>query len=198
VGGQAGYNVANLAGAALASVALGIAPSAIAQVYRLFGADPSDNAGRLMRFDVGGVKLVLDYAHNPDGMRGMLQVSRSLLGPQGRLGMLLGHAGNRRDQDYEDLAAVAAEFMPELIVIKEDEGHLRGRAPGEVPALLRAALLRFGVEEATLVMEPSEVEAANHALAWARPGDVVALLVHSGAARTVVLERLSRLSGPGA
>jgi UDP-N-acetylmuramyl tripeptide synthase len=105
--------------------------------------------------------------------------------------MLLGHAGNRRNEDYEDVASVAAEFAPELIVIKEDEHHLRGRAPGEVPALLRAALLRFGVDESAVVMQPAEVEAARYALAWARPGDVVALLLHAPDARAEILSKVS-------
>jgi len=104
--------------------------------------------------------------------------------------MLLGHAGNRRDEDLDDVAAAAAAFAPDLIVIKETEKHLRGRAPGEVPAILRAALLRHGMTESALVLQSNEVDAARHALAWARPGDVVALLVHAVAARTAVLEML--------
>ena len=53
MGGMAAYNVANLAGAALAAVALGIAPATIAAVFARFGADLGDNPGRMMRFDGG-------------------------------------------------------------------------------------------------------------------------------------------------
>ena len=49
-------------------------------VYGRFGRDPADNAGRLMRFDVRGVKVLVDYAHNPDGLRGVLSVARALRG----------------------------------------------------------------------------------------------------------------------
>ncbi len=110
----------------------------IAQVFATFGRDLADNAGRLMRFDIGGVKIVVDYAHNPDGLRGVMRVAERLRAPAGRIGMLLGHAGNRLNADIEDLAFVATEFGPDLIVVKEDEGHLRGRQPGEVPAIIRA------------------------------------------------------------
>jgi UDP-N-acetylmuramyl tripeptide synthase len=191
VGGQAEYNVANLAGAALAAVAFGVSPPNVASVCLSFGAEPDDNAGRLMRFDVGGVRVVLDYAHNPHGLRGVLQVAQSMRAPGGRVAMLLGHAGNRRDEDFADLAAVAARFAPELIVIKENDKHLRGRAPGEVPALLRAALLRSGVAESSLAMQPTELDAARYALAWARPGDVVALLLHASSAREGFLKEVS-------
>ena len=190
VRGRAIYNIANIAAAALAAAALGIAPATIAAVLETFGANPDDNAGRLMRFDVNGVRVLLDYAHNRQGLQGVLQVARSMCGKDARFAMLLGHAGNRRDEDLEDVAAVAAGFAPDLIVIKENERHLRGRAPGEVPAILRAALLRHGVDAATLALQPSEVDAARYALAWARPGDVLALLVHSGTARAEVLAML--------
>jgi cyanophycin synthetase len=195
VGGLASYNVANLAGAALAAVALGVEPATVAAAFASFGADPGDNAGRMMRFDFDGAQVLLDYAHNPDGLRGLLRVAEGLRGGAGRLGLLLGHAGNREDADFERLAAAAAEFRPELVVVKEIESYLRGRAPGEVPRLIRSALLRHGLPESALPMRASEVEAARCALEWARAGDVVVLLVHSLAARAAVVEMLQAGAG---
>lgn len=190
VDGSAVYNIANLAGAGLGAVAMGIPPALVASVFGSFGAQPADNPGRMMRFDVGGVRVVLDYAHNADGLRGLLRVAEHLRGGVGRLGLLLGHAGNRRDVEIEELARAAAEFHPDLVVVKENEGHLRGREQGEVPRIIRAALLRAGMPESALPLRMTEVEAARCALEWARPGDVVALLVHSSAARAQVLAML--------
>lgn len=191
IGGSARYNVANLAGAALAAAALGIAPPTIATVAARFGVDPADNRGRLMRYDYAGAQVLVDYAHNPEGLRGLLQVAAHLQRRSGgRIGLLLGHAGNRQDADIEELARVAASFHPDFVVIKEDEAHLRGRAPGEVPRIIRGALLRHGLAMAALAMRESELEAARCALAWARSGDVLALPVHSQAARAAVLELL--------
>jgi cyanophycin synthetase len=188
--GVATYNVANLAGAALAAVALGIAPDTIAAVFARFGADLKDNPGRMMRFAVGAVQVLIDYAHNPDGLRGFLGVADHLRGGSGRLGLLLGHAGNRQDADIEELARAAAAFRPDLIVVKEDEAHLRGRAPGEIPRILRAELLRLGFPDSSLPVRNSEVEAARYALDWARPGDVLAFPLHSPSARAAVLAML--------
>ena len=189
MGGIAGYNIANMAGAALAAAALGIAPATIAAVLARFGSDLTDNPGRLMRFEVGGVKVLIDYAHNADGLRGFLTVAEHLRGT-GRLGMLLGQAGNRKDADIEELARVAAEFHPDLVVVKEDEAHLRGRAPAEVPRIIRAELKRLGFPESALPVVNSELDAARHALDWARPGDVLALPVHASSARAAVVAML--------
>lgn len=199
VAGSAAYNVANLAAAALGAAALGVPPPAIATVFARFGAHLEDNPGRLMRFERGGVQVLVDYAHNPDGLRGLLRVAEHLRGGAGRLGVLLGHAGNRQDAEIEALAATAAEFRPALVVVKENEAHLRGREPGEVPRLLRAALRRAGLPEATLPVRMSELEAVRCALEWAQPGDVLALPVHASAARAAVLELLRAPGGgPGA
>jgi len=191
MGGVAAYNIANMAGAALAAAALGIAPATIAAVLARFGADLKDNPGRMMQFEVGGVRVLIDYAHNPDGLRGFLNVAAHLRGA-GRLGVLLGQAGNRKDEDVEKLAQVAAEFKPDLVVLKEDEAHLRGRAPGEVPRIIRAELKRLGFQDAALPIGNSEIEAARYALDWARPGDVLALPMHSSSARAALIAMLQK------
>ena len=189
VGGAAAYNVENLMGAALASLALRIAPGTIREVYARFGAEADDNPGRMMRFVVGGVEVLIDYAHNPDGLRGLLGVARRQQ-RDGRLGLLLGHAGNRKDEDIIELARTAAEFAPDLIVVKENVSQLRGRQPGEIPKLLHSALLKSGVPEAHITLAPSEIEAARVALAWAKAGDVLALPLHAAASREAVLGHL--------
>jgi UDP-N-acetylmuramyl tripeptide synthase len=194
VRGNATYNVSNLAGAALAAVGLGIPSTTLREVFAMFGHDPLDNVGRLMRYKVDGVEVIVDYAHNPEGLRGVLTVAQALRAPQGRLLMLLGHAGNRRDEDIAELARVAAACRPDRIIVKETESHLRGRALGEVPALLRSTLLAAGMRERDVTLAPSELEAVHQALAAAQPGDAVALLVHSSEARTAVLDLLRERS----
>jgi UDP-N-acetylmuramyl tripeptide synthase len=192
IDGIAAYNVANLAGAALAAITLGISAAAISAVFARFGARLDDNPGRMMRFAFNGARVLIDYAHNADGLRGFLSVADQMRGGKGRLGLLLGHAGNRKDADIAELARVAADFRPDLVVVKEDEAHLRGRAPGEIPRIIRGELLRLGYHESALPLRDSELEAARYALDWVLPGDVLALPLHSPSARAAVLAMLQR------
>jgi UDP-N-acetylmuramyl tripeptide synthase len=191
VDGSASYNIANLAAAALGAAALGIAPATIAMVFARFGSDPADNSGRMMRFERNGVHILVDYAHNPEGMRGLLRVAAHLRDPRGRLGTILGHAGNRLDSEIEALALATAEFHPELVVVKESDGYLRGRQPGEVPKIIHATLRRAGLPEEALPVRMTEREAVEYALEWGRPGDVLALTVHSPVVRAELVQRLS-------
>jgi UDP-N-acetylmuramyl tripeptide synthase len=189
VRGSADYNIANVAGAALAALGLGIDPRTIATVLKRFGAQPADNAGRLMRYDRAGAQVLVDYAHNPDGLAGLLRVARQLCGI-GRLALLLGQAGNRATADIEELARTAARFGPDFVVVKETESYLRGRAPGEVPAILQAELLRAGLEPSSIEVCLSELGSVHRLLEWARPGDVLVLPVHDRAVRTELMSLL--------
>ncbi len=189
VGGTAAFNVSNMSAAALAAAALGVAPAAIARALAHFGDRGADNPGRLALFEHRGVHVVLDYAHNPASLRSVLEMAQRMRGA-GRVGVLLGHAGNRQEEDFEQVAAVVAAFSPELVVVKEIEEYRRGRAPGEIPGILRETLLREGLPADSVKLRMNELDAARCALDWARPGDLLVLLVHAPAARAEVLALL--------
>ena len=196
VGGSAEYNVSNIAGAALAALELGVSATTVAAVLARFGADPADNPGRLMRYDYRGAQVLIDYAHNPEGLSGLMTVAARL--PRtGRLAVLLGQAGNREDADIELLAATAARFQPDLVVIKEMESFLRGRALGETSALLRVALLHAGVPDAALEMCSSEISAVRRVLEWARPGDVLVMPVHDRKVRAEAIALVAQSNARG-
>jgi hypothetical protein len=74
----------------------------------------------------------------------------------------------------------------------------QGENPPEIDLMVAAgmpAVQGDPVPESALPMRMTEVEAARCALEWARPPDVLVLLVHSPAARAEVLAMLEGLSG---
>jgi cyanophycin synthetase len=177
-GGTARYNVANALAAVGLATAAGVPAEAMAEGLRRFRSDPEDNPGRgnLIERD-DGIRLLVDYAHNPHGLAAILNVAAAL--PAGRRLLLLGQAGDRDDEALRDLARAAWSFRPDRIVIKELPEMLRGRQPGEVPAILEAELSRLGAPAESLSRAESELEGVRQALAWARPGDLLVLLVHT-------------------
>jgi UDP-N-acetylmuramyl tripeptide synthase len=193
--GRAAYNISNLAAAALAAGALGVPPRVIAEVLRSFGSVPKDNPGRLERWQVGGIQVYLDYAHNPEGLDGLLQVA--VAGRPARLGLLLGQAGNREEAAIRELAAMAARHAPDLVILKDLEGYLRGRVPGEVPDILRAELLGCGLPGECLRTILSEEAAVLALLAWASTGDVLVLPVHGVEAKQTLRSLLNHLVAIG-
>jgi cyanophycin synthetase len=116
---------------------------------------------------------------------------------RGRLAILLGHAGNREDDDLRAVAAAAAGYHPDLVVLKDIEGYERGRRAGEIAAIMRATLLEAGVPTNAIETRLDEVDAARLPLQWARDGDLVVLPVHEAAARSAVVALLDTLRDRG-
>lgn len=206
-GGAARYNIANALAATAAARLLrtqdgpgaAIRPDAVASALRAFRSSAQDNAGRGNLLEVGGVRVLIDYAHNPHGFAAITQLVDVL--PSERRLIVLGQAGDRSDDAIRGLARAAWELRPDRILLKDLAGYRRGRAPGEVQDLLAAELERIGVPGDRVERVDSEVDAARSALAWARPGDLLLLLTHedqSGVARFVdsVLARGWRAGDP--
>jgi cyanophycin synthetase len=183
IGGAARYNLANLAGAALLASVQGIPVDAIRRALVRFGAERSDNPGRLQRWRIGGANVLVDYAHNPAGLRGLLAVAEGVRAPGGALRLLLGQAGNRDDTAITELAAVAAAAGPAQVVLKDIAGYLRGRGEGAVADVLGDALRARGVPADAIAVVLDESEAARRLVEAAAPGDVVVLPVHNLDAR---------------
>ncbi len=177
LGGAARYSISNLSAAALAGAAMGLPLPAVLRGLERFGSRPEDNPGRLECTHYRDATVLVDYAHNPDGLEQLLTTARAL--KPARLFLLLGQAGNRDDQAIAELARTAARFAPDRIVIKELPLMLRGRAPGEVPALIRRALIAAGLAPDRIEEMPDEELAARSLLERARSGDVIVLPVHT-------------------
>lgn len=190
LGGAARHNLANAAGAALVAKALGVSRASAHAALRDFGRENADNAGRLERFEVHGVRVWVDYAHNPHGLGALLHAAGVARG-EGRLGLLLGQAGDREDDAIRALARTAWDARPAMIVLKDLEGYMRGRAPGEIPALLRDELLKVGAPESQIGIVSAEADGVRALLAWAKPGDLLVLPVHALEARAEVVALLS-------
>ena len=200
-GGRASYNIANMAAASLAAAALGIHADTIAATLMQFGSRRADNPGRLQHWQFGSLQVYVDYAHNPDGLRGLLDIATTQRAG-GRLGLVLGQAGNREDAAIRELATVAAAFDPARVLLKDIEGYMRGRAAGEVATILRAQLQHDGVSADAIIDCLDEVTAVRALLVWAQPGDVLVLPSHGVAARRQIRSLLDTLDAqhwqPGA
>ena len=192
MGGAARHNVANALAAVAGADTLGLPIDAMAQALRSFGADEADNPGRGVLREIAGVKVLVDFAHNPHGIAAVGELVANI--PAQRRLVLLGQAGDRTDVEIRALACAVWAMRPDRIVIKEMESYLRGREPGEIPALLRAELSELGAAADTITVEDSETAAVRNAFAGARDGDLLILFSHAARARTLAfLDRLLEL-----
>ncbi len=93
-GGKARMNVANALGAAAAAWAAGAGLPDIRQGLRTFTTSFLNAPGRLNLLELGGIRIVIDYCHNVDGMRSLADFVGRMMEPSG--GPASGLAGQRR------------------------------------------------------------------------------------------------------
>ncbi|HUR26898.1 MAG TPA: cyanophycin synthetase, partial [Planctomycetota bacterium] len=192
-GGAAAHNVSNALGAIAVAFELGLDAAGIRAGLARFASDPADNPGRLNEFDLGGVRALCDFAHNPHGMKALVSMIRAL--PAKRRLVILGQAGDRDDESIRELVRLTVASAPERIVLKEMPEHLRGRAPGAVVELIASELEQLDYPAERIERAADEMDAVRKALEWAQPGDLLLLLLH--AQRKAVLERLERVRRAG-
>ena len=177
LGGAARHNLANALAAILVADALGLPLAAMRSGLCGFVPDAAANPGRGNRYELNGVVALADFAHNVHSMTAFAAMVAAL--PASRRLLVLGQAGDRSDEKIRELVRTAWSARPDRVIVKEQVRDLRGRQPGEVPAVIEDELRRCGAPAGTVSRAPSELDAVREALAWARPGDLLALFLHS-------------------
>jgi len=160
------HNLDNVILAAVTAVRAGIAAPAVAAALSEVPAPP----GRLEPFGGGDAPLVLvDYAHTPDAVAGAVTVGRGLVGPGGRLHVVLGAGGDRDREKRAPMGAAAAGA--DRVIVTDDNPR------SEDPAAIRAAVLAGAdAGPASVVEVPGREPAVRRAVLDAEPGDVVLVL----------------------
>jgi len=171
--GKALHNVQNAMAAAAIAYSMGVGLDDIRQGLRTFDNTFFQAPGRLNVYDEHPFKVVLDYAHNPHAVAAIVRLIDSL-DAAGRRICVLAAPGDRRDEDIRAIAELCAGHFDRYVCRRDD--NLRGRAPGEVPALLRDGLLGAGVAADAIAVVPDEQEAIFTALSAARAGDLLLVM----------------------
>ena len=171
-GGTIGFQVENAMAAAAAGWCLGLDWDVIRRGLESFDSDPDTTPGRFNVMDYRGATLIADYGHNPDAMRALVRAVEAM--PARRRSVVISGAGDRRDQDLRDQTVILGAAFDDVILYQD--AAQRGRADGEV-----LALLRDGLKGAPRTRNVSEVRgefaAIDAALQRLEPGDLCLVLV---------------------
>ena len=170
--GISSHNLSNAMGAAAAALGVGIPEEAVVEGLRSFVLDPERNPGRANVFEVDGRVVVIDYAHNEDGMRGLIEICQGLRAPGAGIFLAFGSAGDRTNAILHRLGYTAARG-PDRVAIAELHHYLRGRDPQDLTHRLQAGLTDGGKPQSPVF--PNELEALAWMLTASAPNDVIAI-----------------------
>ncbi len=169
--GTASCNVENALAAAAALLGLGIPESQIRQGLSSFRPDGENNPGRFNLFEIGHVKVMLDYGHNIAGYSHVIDFLKKQNAK--RLVGVIGVPGDRQDESVKKVGALCGQHFHKLIIKEDDD--LRGRKPGEIAAILQDAAMKSKNPQLELEVCLKEEDALGKAITQAQPGDFIAV-----------------------
>jgi cyanophycin synthetase len=172
--GRAPHMVENALCAAGALLGLGLSAAEVRDGLRAFRNSAHDNRGRLNVYEHNGATIVLDFAHNVAGLEQLIAFGKNFVANGGKLTAVIGTAGDREDSVFREIARVAAS-QADALMLKDSHKYLRGREPGDMPALMREGVAAAGRDIPVQVAD-SEREASLLAFGEASTGDVVVLM----------------------
>ena len=170
-GGKVTFMIYNVLAATLASYVYGFTIEDVKGSLETFIPSAAQTPGRMNIFELKDYKVMIDFAHNADGFKGIKEFLTTIDSPY-KIGIITG-TGDRRDDDIRDMGRLSAQMF-DHIIIRQDK-YLRGRQPDDI-----VALLVEGIKESNPTQSyeyiPVEVEALNHAFSLAQKGTFITAL----------------------
>jgi cyanophycin synthetase len=170
--GTIGFQVENVMASVAAAWANNISWDAIRTGLKTFMNDSDNAPGRFNVFNYRGATLIADYGHNPDAIAALVQAVEGM--PGKRRSVVISGAGDRRDQDIRQQTEILGNAFDQVILYQDQ--CQRGRADGEVVALLRSGLAN--AKRTTDIQEINgEFIAIDTALSTLGEGDLCLILI---------------------
>jgi cyanophycin synthetase len=170
-GGRVGFMISNVLAATLATYTYGFSIEDIRMCLDTFIPSAAQTPGRMNIFDFKEYKVLIDFAHNPEGFRGIKEFLSTVDSPM-KIGIITG-TGDRRDEDIRNLGRISAEMF-DHIIIRQDK-FLRGREADDIVRLLVEGITGHDPSKSYEYI-PKEVEALKHAFTLAKPGTYITAL----------------------
>ena len=170
-GGRVTFMIYNVLAATLATYVYGFTIEDIKLNLETFIPSVAHTPGRMNIFEFKEYKVLIDFAHNPDGFKGIKEFLTTVESPY-KIGIITG-TGDRRDEDIREMGRISAEMF-DHIIIRQDK-FLRGRLADDIVDLLVQGIQDVNPRQSYEYI-PKEVEALKHALSLATKGTYITAL----------------------
>jgi cyanophycin synthetase len=171
LGGKAKFMIANVLAATLASYLWGFKTEDIRLSLQTFIPSAAQTPGRMNIFEFKKFKVLIDFAHNASGYKGVEEYLQSVEATK-KIGIIAG-IGDRRDEDIKECAAIAARMFDHIII--RQEKYLRGRTENEIINLILEGI-KSSDKKVTYEIISKETEAIRHAINFAEEGSFITAL----------------------
>ncbi len=168
--GKAIHNVQNAMFAIAISYSMGMSLDDLRNGMRTFVNSYHQTPGRMNFYDEHPFKVLLDYGHNPAAINMICKFVDQMNVPGKKVAVITFPGDRTNELIEESVKLLPAHFTH--YVLKQDDNR-RGRKDGEIPALIKELLVKYGAKSENIQIIHDETEAVNTALSNAREGDFV-------------------------
>ncbi len=169
--GTVSFMTQNVLAASLATFVWGFKTEDIRLSLETFIPSAAQTPGRMNIFDLKDFKVMVDFAHNPDGLNGIKDFLATLDATH-HTGIISG-TGDRRDEDLREIGRISARMFDNVIICQEK--YLRGRTAENIIGLLEEGLkeVKPGID---IQLIHKAKEAATYAFKHAKQGSFITIV----------------------
>ncbi|MCX2431805.1 cyanophycin synthetase [Pedobacter sp. GR22-10] len=170
-GGAVNFMIQNVLAATLSTYLWGYKPEDIRLALETFIPSAAHTPGRMNVFRFKDFKVLVDFAHNPDGFNGVKAYLQSVEATE-HVGIISG-TGDRRDEDIIETARISAQMFDKIYICQEK--YLRGRKQDELINLLIKGIKEVDPNKEIIINNKS-TECLQIAINTAKKGSYLTIL----------------------
>ncbi len=170
-GGSVDFMIQNVLAATLATFLWGYKIEDIRSSLETFIPSAAQTPGRMNTFKFKEFKVLVDFAHNPDGFNGIKNYLQTIEATE-HVGVISA-TGDRRDGDIMETARIAAQMFDKIIICQEK--YLRGRKQQDLIDLLLKGIQEVKPDMEIIINNNGD-DCLKYIMATAKSGSFITIL----------------------
>jgi cyanophycin synthetase len=188
--GRALLMIKNILAAVLAAIVNNTNMNVIKSALKTFVPSPEQTPGRMNIFEFRHFKIMLDYAHNRDGLVHLKEFLDKV--PASMKVGIITSPGDRREEDIINVGRSAAKMFDEIIIRHDDD--TRGRSQEEISKLIKEGIKSVNAGIPVKVVS-GEIESIQYAMDMAGENSFIVACVDKVQASLAHVTRAKEFEG---
>jgi len=175
LGGKALHNACNAAAALALGYGLNKPIEKVALALTGFECDFASTPGRCNIYTGNDFTVLMDYAHNPEGMKALLRTANNIPNTNRRICVFKGSDSSSPEMIDQMCQVMTQEFDHYFIDFIDNHEEKHNQKPSKFQEAHYKGLTKYKTDQDKITIAKNEEDAVDRALAMAKKGDLVVI-----------------------